>query len=73
MYPTETEPQPFTYRAKENVKSRLATHAPVALKSAPYPLILFAHGGYGSGYDSVFFTDTTPAAARLSQHRTTAT
>ncbi|MBM3862157.1 MAG: hypothetical protein FJ395_21230, partial [Verrucomicrobia bacterium] len=56
-YPTETPPQPFTYRAEENVKSRLATNAPVALKSGPYPLVVFAHGAYGSGYNSAFFTE----------------
>jgi dienelactone hydrolase len=56
-YPTETPAQPFTYHAEEDVKSRLATNAPMALKSGPYPLVVFAHGAYGSGFNSAFFTE----------------
>jgi predicted dienelactone hydrolase len=56
-YPTETPPQPFTYHAEEDVQSRLATNALVALKAGPYPLVVFAHGAFGSGYNSAFFTE----------------
>jgi predicted dienelactone hydrolase len=56
-YPTETPPHPFTYHAEEDVQSRLATNAPVALKTGPHPLVVFAHGAYGSGYNSAFFTE----------------
>jgi len=56
-YPTETPPRPFIYHAEEDVQSRLATNAPVALKTGPHPLIVFAHGAYGSGYNSAFFTE----------------
>lgn len=56
-YPTEQAPQPFTYHAEETFKSSLVVNAPVAAKSGPYPLVVFAHGAYGSGYNSAFFTE----------------
>jgi predicted dienelactone hydrolase len=56
-YPTETPPAAFTYRAEGNIQSRLATNAPVALAAGPHPFVVFAHGAYGSGCNSAFFTE----------------
>lgn len=56
-YPTEAKPRPFTYYAEEGFQSRVALNSPVATKGGPYPLILFAHGAYGSGYNSAYFME----------------
>lgn len=56
-YPTEESQQTFTYDAERSYESIVALNAPIAKKEAPYPLIIFAHGAYGSGYNSAFFLE----------------
>ncbi len=56
-YPTEEKPHPFTYPAEENCMSRVAPDASIAGKGGPYPLIVFVHGAYGSGYNSAYFME----------------
>lgn len=56
-YPTEEEPQPFTYHTERDYVSSVALNASAARKGSPYPLIVFAHGAYGSGYNSAFFME----------------
>jgi len=55
-YPTYSEPQSYTYKGAEDHESNVALDAPMAA-GGPYPLIIFAHGGYGSGYDSAYFME----------------
>jgi len=56
-YPTDAEPQSFVYHDAEDYQSIVALNAPVSKKSAPYPLIIFSHGGYGSGYNAAYFME----------------
>jgi len=56
-YPTEEEPQPYVYPIVRDYESKVAMNAPVAGEEGSYPLVLFAHGGYGSAYGSSFFTE----------------
>jgi predicted dienelactone hydrolase len=56
-YPSEEEPRPFTYHTEEDYESKLGLNASLATKGGPYPLVIFAHGAYGSGYNSAFFME----------------
>jgi len=56
-YPTEEQPRPYIYHTTEDYKSSIAPDASVASKDRPFPLIIFAHGAYGSGYNSAFFME----------------
>ena len=56
-YPTDAEPQSFVYHDEQDYQSIVALDAPVAKKSAPYPLVIFSHGGYGSGYNAAYFME----------------
>jgi len=56
-YPTRAEPRPFTYGEVTSFRSRLALNSAVAASGAPYPLVVFAHGAYGSGYNSAYFME----------------
>ena len=55
-YPTYSEPRSYTYKGADDHESMVAMDAPLAA-GGPYPLIIFAHGGYGSGYDSAFLME----------------
>jgi predicted dienelactone hydrolase len=58
-YPTDVEPKLFTYcQIGQNapVKSKVALNAPVSLKGV-YPLVVFAHGLYGCGYDAAYLME----------------
>ena len=56
-YPTEEKEEPFTYRTTVNCESRVAVDAPLSKKGGAYPLVLYSHGGYGSGFSSAFFME----------------
>jgi predicted dienelactone hydrolase len=56
-YPAAEESLPYTYEVSEDFRSEVALDSPVDASGAPYPLVFFAHGGYGCGYDSAFFTE----------------
>ncbi|MFH1392562.1 MAG: hypothetical protein ABIG90_02700, partial [bacterium] len=56
-YPTDTEPQSFVYHDAEDFQSKVALNAPVSKKGAPYPLIIFSHGAFGSGYNAAYFME----------------
>jgi len=59
-YPSEGKEEPYRYSAAGEGKyfeSRVALDAPLAKTGAPYPLIIFSHGLYGSGGGSAFFTE----------------
>ena len=56
-YPTDAEPQSFVYHDAEDYQSKVAINAPISKKGAPYPLIIFSHGGYGSGYNAAYFME----------------
>ena len=56
-YPTDTEPQSFIYHDAEDYQSIVALNAPVSQRAAPYPLIIFSHGAYGSGYNAAYFME----------------
>jgi len=55
-YPTQEEPRLYTYHTTEDYQSLVALNAQVA-PGGPYPLVLYAHGAFGSGYSSAFFTE----------------
>ena len=56
-YPATDEPLPYTYYSAGDYRSEVALDSPLDASGAPYPLVFFAHGGYGCGYDSAFFTE----------------
>lgn len=56
-YPAAQEPQPYTYETADDYHSRVAFDSPLDAYGMPYPLVFFAHGGYGCGYDSAFFAE----------------
>lgn len=56
-YPTDAEPQSFVYHDVEDYQSMVALDAPVSKKSASYPLVIFSHGAYGSGYNAAYFME----------------
>lgn len=57
-YPTYETPKRFTYpEGREHRESKVALDSALAKKEGPYPLILFAHGGYGYGFNSAFFME----------------
>ena len=54
-YPTAEEPGPHTYN--NDVASSVAVDAVPGKEYAPYPLIVFNHGAYGSGIGFLAFTE----------------
>jgi len=56
-YPTDAEPQSFVYHDVEDYQSIVALNAPVSKKGGFYPLVIFSHGGYGSGYNGAYFME----------------
>ena len=56
-YPTEEEPHLYTYHTARDYESKVAFNASAVAKGGPYPLLLFIHGGFGSGYDSAYLTE----------------
>lgn len=56
-YPATDKPEPYTYRTAGEYRSRVALDSPLDATGAPYPLVFFAHGAYGCGYDSAFFCE----------------
>lgn len=57
-YPTTKKPDLHKYNwHPKSYKSRIAKDALVAERSNSFPLIIFSHGGFGSGYDSAFLME----------------
>lgn len=56
-YPTYKTPKRFVYRGRKDYESKVAFNAVLANEQSSYPLILFAHGGYGCGFNSAFFME----------------
>lgn len=56
-YPTKEEPKTYIYKDNEDYESRVALNAPLLKQDAPYPLLLFSHGAYGSGYNAAYFLE----------------
>ncbi|RJP33616.1 MAG: hypothetical protein C4536_03935 [Actinobacteria bacterium] len=56
-YPATDEPQIYVYKTSDDYRSRVALDSPLDASGAPYPLVFFAHGAYGCGYDSAFFCE----------------
>lgn len=56
-YPTDEASLPYTYRAEKNYESRVALDATVSAEAAPCPLVLFAHGLYGSGFNGAYLAE----------------
>ncbi len=56
-YPTQEKPQLYTYRAERDYNSAVALNASSVAPGGPYPLVLYAHGAFGSGYSSAYFTE----------------
>ncbi|MFH1713289.1 MAG: hypothetical protein ABH896_03835 [Candidatus Jacksonbacteria bacterium] len=56
-YPTDAEPKPFVYHDAEDYQSKVALDAPISNKG-PYPLVLFSHGAFGSGYNAAYFLES---------------
>jgi len=59
-YPSDAAEEPYRYSAAGEGKyfeSRVALDAPLAKVSAPYPLVIYSHGLYGSGSSSAFFME----------------
>lgn len=55
-YPTQQEPKQFTYHVNKDFTSMVALNASTA-PGGPFPLVLFAHGGFSSGYASAYFME----------------
>jgi dienelactone hydrolase len=56
-YPTYEIPKRFVYHEQKNYESKVAFEAALPPEQGPYPLILFAHGAYGCGFNSAFFME----------------
>ena len=57
-YPTKEKPDLYKYNwHPKSFKSRVAKDALVAKHDKSFPLIIFAHGAFGSGYDSAFLME----------------
>lgn len=56
-YPTEETAGTYIYHTQRDYESKVTLGAWPAMSGRPYPLILFAHGAFGSGYNSAFFME----------------
>jgi predicted dienelactone hydrolase len=59
-YPSDEKEEQYRYTAAGDGKyfeSKVALDGRLAKSGAPYPLIIFSHGLYGSGNGSAFFTE----------------
>ena len=62
-YPTDVVPTLYSYDTVKNklstgsVTSFLSLDSPIQIDNTPYPLIIFSHGGYICGTESVFLTE----------------
>ncbi|MBI2922009.1 MAG: dienelactone hydrolase family protein [Planctomycetes bacterium] len=56
-YPTREVPERFEYGDTSKAWSRVALDAAVAKERAPFPVVVFAHGLYGSGYNVAWFAE----------------
>ncbi len=55
-YPTRQAQDEYAYRLTQDYISQVALDAPVA-PGEPYPLVIYIHGGFSSGFASSFFTE----------------
>lgn len=58
-YPTKIKPEGYLYGGK--IQGAVTLNAAVDASSAPYPLLVFAHGVSGSGIGYVFLTEALAA------------
>ena len=58
-YPTDEVPHEFNYGGP--TIGNIAIKADLDTNSGPYPLLVFSHGGGGTGIGSVFFTESLAA------------
>lgn len=56
-YPTDETPAQYTYHLNKAYKSRVAFNASQVASGEQYPLVLFAHGAFSSGYASAYFME----------------
>ena len=53
-YPTQDEERPFSYEMEETYTSHVAVEAQPADSGEPFPLVVYAHGAFSSGYSLAF-------------------
>jgi predicted dienelactone hydrolase len=56
-YPTAEPPSDFVYHLSRDYQSKVAFNASVLASEGPYPLVIYVHGGFSSGYASAYFTE----------------
>lgn len=56
-YPAKQEAETHVYHSESDYTSRVAVDAPLSGEQAPYLLIIYVHGAYGSGYNIAFFAE----------------
>ncbi|OGY71824.1 MAG: hypothetical protein A3C00_01370 [Candidatus Jacksonbacteria bacterium RIFCSPHIGHO2_02_FULL_44_25] len=54
-YPTEEKAKPYTYETSQSYKGSVAFNAATIAKGGPYPLVIYVHGGFASGYSAAYF------------------
>lgn len=54
-YPTRDAPRPFTYEMEESYRSTVAFEGTPAEAGRPFPLVVYSHGLYSSGYSLAVF------------------
>lgn len=54
-YPTRQEQRPFSYEMEDTYISHVAFDAAPADSEAAFPLVVYAHGAFSSGYSLAFF------------------
>lgn len=56
-YPTQETPDSYTYHLSKDYESNIALNAPYVAGEGPYPLVLYAHGGFSCGYGAAYFAE----------------
>lgn len=56
-YPTQETPDVYTYHLSKDYESSVALNAPHVAREGPYPLVLYAHGGFSCGYGAAYFSE----------------
>ena len=56
-YPTQESPDRYTYHLSKDYESSVALNAPHIARGGPYPLVLYAHGGFSCGYGAAYFSE----------------
>lgn len=57
-YPTLEKPSSYTYDThSESAESLVAVDAQLVKSDAPFPIIFYAHGAYGCGFNGTFFKE----------------